>query len=391
MSRFRRWVLAVGTSAVLSGPVFLSGCGGTPEPVGEERKSLVGKTVIVKRLKVKQYVAGSDHSFKPYGEFATTTGVVKSEETIDNQIFCLVHAGKDDYWLKDEDIVAADESQIFFEKQIAENPKAFEPYYIRANAAIETGKLDRAILELNEAIKNKSTSAQPIYLRATIFEQQGEYAKALADYEKVLTLEGGQLKAFVGKSRCMNELGQTDQALLNIDRALKVDPKSVPCYVLRAEIWASKGDKPAALLDFQRATEADPHNLEVYLARGQFFMKLKDYEKALGDFLKVLKSDPEQVTAMTQTATLLAAGPNVKLRDSKKAFDLARKACELTDGKDPLTLDALAMAHAAKGEFDDAIKNQKAALEDPQYIKNHSDLGKKKLAIYKSKLPYMLD
>jgi tetratricopeptide (TPR) repeat protein len=57
------------------------------------------------------------------------------------------------------------------------------------------------------------------------------------------------------------------------------------------------------------------------------------------------------------------AGTSVKkLRDPKKAIELARWACELTNFKQPATLYTLSSACASPGQFQQAIENAQKAL-----------------------------
>jgi tetratricopeptide (TPR) repeat protein len=389
MAFVRRLAWSFGAASLFLAPV---GCGSSePEVVAVERVPLTGKMVVVKRAKPKQYVATTDGKMRAHGEFKATTGSVKAEDTVDNELYCLVHSGKDDFWIKADDLVGFEESKKYFEEMLAESPRSYDAYTIRAQVAMETGHPERAVADLTEAVKVKSNATAPFFLRAASYEMLGDHAKAQLDYEKALKLEPSNMQAFLGKARCLAELGHSERALVDLDAALKFNPKSVACYVQRAQIWAGRGEHPAAQLDFDRAIEADPHSVDVFVARGQYWLTRKMFDKALADFLTALKGDGERIAALSHAATLLAAGPNVKLRDAKKAGDLAAKAVELTGRKDPAALDALAVTQAAAGQFDEAIKNQKAALEDPVYVKHHGELAKKKLALYGSKLPYTVE
>jgi len=56
-----------------------------------------------------------------------------------------------------------------------------------------------------------------------------------------------------------------------------------------------------------------------------------------------------------QLAWLLAACPAQGVRNGRRAVELARRGCELTDWQDANLLDRLACAHAECGQFDDAV------------------------------------
>jgi hypothetical protein len=58
----------------------------------------------------------------------------------------------------------------------------------------------------------------------------------------------------------------------------------------------------------------------------------------------------------------LATGPE-NLRDGKRAITHAKKACELTDYRNPGALETLAAAHAEAGNFKEAVRWQKEAIQ----------------------------
>ena len=75
-----------------------------------------------------------------------------------------------------------------------------------------------------------------------------------------------------------------------------------------------------------------------------------------------MELNPEWVTAISSLASVLAAAPDASIRDPADAVRLAERAVALTLRRDANTLDVLAVAHAAAGDFDRAVAVADEAL-----------------------------
>jgi hypothetical protein len=77
-----------------------------------------------------------------------------------------------------------------------------------------------------------------------------------------------------------------------------------------------------------------------------------------------------------------------KYRDGRKAVELAKKACELTEWKDAAVLATLAAAYAEAGQFDEAVKWQKKALEDKDFAASDGEKERTRLKLFEARKPY---
>ena len=91
---------------------------------------------------------------------------------------------------------------------------------------------------------------------------------------------------------------------------------------------------------------------------------------------------------MSWLAWVLATSPVDKLRDGKRAVELAKQAVELTGGKQAEFHDTLAAAYAEAGQFDEAVRSQERALEDARYAAVEGGGARQRLELYRSKKPY---
>jgi tetratricopeptide (TPR) repeat protein len=368
------------------------GCMGSTEPVVEvEKTSWVGKHIVAKRLKTKKYLFTADGQIRPAGELSSYTGIVKAEDKKNDTEYVLVRMDRDEFWVDLEDVCLLDEANAYFDAVLNDSPRAYEPRVLRAAVNIESGRPEKAFEDLNEAHRVKPNVHFPLTMRAKAYEMMGDFTKAYADYDKVLKFDTNNLAVFLGRARVMHAMGKTDFSLIDLDAAIKCDPNCIPAYLARAEIWELRKEDQAAQQDFDQAAAKAPTNPDVPTARGQYWLRKKNYAKAIADFDSALKMEPEHVKALVGKALVLAAGSDLQWHDAAKAVELSNKACELTGWKDAAAIDALGVAHAANGNFAEAGKFVKQALDDPRYSKIHGEQAKKRLALFQHNLPYTME
>jgi len=86
---------------------------------------------------------------------------------------------------------------------------------------------------------------------------------------------------------------------------------------------------------------------------------------------------------------LATCSKDMLLRDGKKAMGLAKQAHEL-DKENGWWMRSLSVAYAEVGNFEEAIKWQKKALEDKEYASDNEEKARaeKRLRLYAQKKPY---
>jgi tetratricopeptide (TPR) repeat protein len=142
-----------------------------------------------------------------------------------------------------------------------------------------------------------------------------------------------------------------------------------------------------ALTDYTALTRLDPKAEEVWLRRGQILGMKGEWSQCLGDFDEALRLNPKDEWALIARARLLAACPEAKYRDGKKAVDDAAAACKLSGWKNASHLHVLGMAWAEAGDFNAAIGWEQKALEDADYVKQYGEAAKYYIREYEAKRP----
>lgn len=159
-------------------------------------------------------------------------------------------------------------------------------------------------------------------------------------------------------------------ALADCDAALRLSPDYALLYGLRARFRQLQGDKTGARSDLQKAVELAPDQAAFFLTLlARTSLQRNDDAEAIGLFSRVLEtkgaSQWQLVMAYIELAEIWAECSDADLRHGRHALHLATKACELTHWKLPGALSALGAAHAECGNYAEAIRWEKAALEVP--------------------------
>jgi tetratricopeptide (TPR) repeat protein len=107
------------------------------------------------------------------------------------------------------------------------------------------------------------------------------------------------------------------------------------------------------------APESSPAHYELALA----LESQGDGAKAVSHFQQSARLDPKNADARQSLAWVLATSSDPSVRNPREAVRWAKEAVAVTGEKDPACLDVLAIAHAALGEFDQALELEEKAVK----------------------------
>jgi tetratricopeptide (TPR) repeat protein len=154
---------------------------------------------------------------------------------------------------------------------------------------------------------------------------------------------------------------QYDEAIKSFSTAIEIIPQDYQAYNYRGVTWALKGDFEKAIADYNKALKIRPRYAEAYNNRGFARTQIGGLQQALNDYSRALEINPFFVGAYNNKAWVLATAADKRYRDGAKAIMLAQKAVELKPSA--VSLDTLAAAYAAVGNFQLAIDTQKKAVQ----------------------------
>lgn len=361
----------------------------------------------------KMYIPGTDVYFQ-FDDKGITLFVPKTEG-IENY-----YERGDAYYKKGQ----YDEAVSDFTKALEINPKFAEAHYYRGIAYDKMGLYDEAISDYNKALEINPKYALAYYARGFVYNQyKGQHDQAISDYSKALEINPRFVWAYVSRGICYSkkgqydegisdfskaleinprdilayrnrgaayhDKGQDDEAIFDYNKALEINPNDAVAYRERGDSYYSKGEYDSAISDFNKAIDINPKDAVAYLYRGDAYEKKDRYKEAIVDYNKAIEIDPKYIMAYNNLSWILSTAKESRIRNGKKARELAMKACELSNSKSSFILDTLAAAYAREGDFENAVKWQEKATEFAEPAKR-ADYGER-LESYKQRRPWPSD
>lgn len=242
------------------------------------------------------------------------------------------------------------------------------------------------LLKVGEAVRSPSSNSLFYYNRGVARLGKKDYDNAISDFEMAISLDPRDADAYWNRGRAWFAKKEYDKAIRDYDEAVRLKPKDMMAYFLRGAAWFSKKDYDRAIKDLDQAIRLDPKDRSAFATRALARRLKKDHDKAAEDYAEAIRLAPTDPNAYSGLAWMLATCPEEKVRNGKLAIHLATKACELASWNSSWLLATLAAAYAEVGQFDEAERWQRKALEDPDYRANEE--FHQRLELYKQKRPY---
>jgi tetratricopeptide (TPR) repeat protein/membrane protease YdiL (CAAX protease family) len=257
----------------------------------------------------------------------------------------------------------------------------------RADDALNRGDLDEAIANYDRALELEPNNAALYYNRGLAHHRKNNLAQALADAEEAVRLNPDLVDVFYLRGTVHQARGDLDEAVRDYDEALRRQPDSLGARHNRAGLYLHRGDAQRAIDDYTIVLRRRPRDVESRVARGEAHELDEQYASAAMDWTEALRLQPEHREVCRRLALLRAACPDENERNPRDALALAQKAVRLGD-RGCAALEALACAHAANGQFDEAVRRQQEALGLAGAAE--MDGCQQRLDLYRARKPYVL-
>ncbi len=328
--------------------------------------------------------------------------------------------------------------QIYAQTKTAKTAKDFSAIVERCEAALDpsrqlskqhTGDV-KGLLAWALSRRGQERVDLAISLRAAGNREQFNAVlnASLADFNQSLETDDSRWKSYFGRSIALANLDKIESAMRDLNKAIELNPKSKKARFNRAELLAWKGDSEsvgAAIEDYNfvlesapkdvqaiiglahaqlatgntdkaidlytRVTELQPNNSVAWQARGEAYQSAGNWKSAGADFAKGI-SIQKSAKAYQKAAWLYSTCPDPDFFQPIAALEYARQG-EKIDPDSVESLEVLAAASAANGQFKAAVDFQKQAIKKTASVQANyqfnTDEMKVRLASYEQEQPYL--
>lgn len=283
-----------------------------------------------------------------------------------------------------------------------------EPHLTRGTSHLMAGRYDEAVEELQQAAVANPGDVRVFSRLGSAWFRKNQPEQAVAAFSQAIAIEPDAVD-YVTRGRAYLQLERYEDAHGDLSTAIQLDPRHATAYFFRADGLLRQERWDEAVADFSRAIElgaereVDFSLADAYLFRGYAVMALGRLDQAATDFsqaiaqrdpteaaddyriraecyeaqekataaqydrqiaglLDAVRERPEDAASWRAVAMLLATCPLAEIRNAAHAVTLAKRACELSEGKDAACLDALAAAYAESGDFGEAVRQAQEAV-----------------------------
>jgi len=293
------------------------------------------------------------------------------------------------------------EARGLFEKILEQKPTSFNAWKGLGIAFAGLDLPDEAVRAQENALRLRPDDPAAIYSYGTALSEAGRYQEARAVFERTIGLNPRDHRALTNLGITLSRINRLTEAVDRLKEAIAVSPNHARAWFALGNVYVRLNQLDEAERAYDQAARYEPRSAEVRVAQAGLldrrgrreeairllaqtadsFQTAPDSFVALGRMLqqdrkwrearRVLTRGYKNLQAIgrvdpalnAELAWLLSTCPEDDLRDGYNGLKLAAQAFSIDHGRSYRTLEVLAAASAANGQFDQAVDVIDRALE----------------------------
>jgi tetratricopeptide (TPR) repeat protein len=221
-------------------------------------------------------------------------------------------------------------------------------HLIRGRTALEARRFSEAAAEFRKAIKEQPRSVPAHFNLGAALSQMGDLPGAIEQFKETLKLDPTHANAHYNLGLLLAQTNQTEQAITHLQAAVTASPNDSQARFLLAQELVKVRRLEEAEAELSKVVALNPDNEDALLGQVKILLVSKQYRRALEVLEKGHAQFPQKVRTSVTLAYLLAASPQLELRDGARALALARPVYQATASINHGALVAMALAELGR-------------------------------------------
>jgi len=280
--------------------------------------------------------------------------------------------------------------EVLWRKTLARNPECWMAHTNLGLVLFQKGRLDDAIAHYRSALQMQPDWWDAEYNLGTALLRKGQVDEAILHCERAVGMRPTDPDARVSLGNALLQKGRIDDAIVHYQKAMALHPDHFLARYSLGHALLQKGELDSAIQVCRSALLLRPSDADCHTTLAIALEEKGNPAEAIQHYQKALELAPRSIPTLTNLAWLMATSPDASLRNGRKAVDLAGQADRLVGGTNSLVLRTLAAAYAENGEFANAIRTARSAMQLARMHGEDSlrtDLDQQ-IALYQLGMPY---
>lgn len=238
--------------------------------------------------------------------------------------------------------------------------KGAQVHLLRGRVALAAGAVTDAIREYRRAIDADPDNVTARVNLAVALVQTQAYDEAIPHLQAAVQFDPRNVAALFNLASLRQARGELDQSMELLRNLLRIEPRDLAARRLLAQslVMASQSDEALVLL--KESNQIAPDDEDVLLQLADLLQRQQQTDQALSVLNEAHAAHPDRGLTAHALARQLATCTDPKLRDGTRALKLATVVHDASPNFDHT--ETLALALAAVGRFEEAIRVQKQLL-----------------------------
>ncbi len=227
---------------------------------------------------------------------------------------------------------------------------------------VNQGLVDEGVAHLEEAIRLDPANGSPNYNLGMLRAHQGKIDEAIQQLTLAVRYRPDVADAHRVLGSLLCNKGVPLEGIEHLSEAVRLDPKDAISQYCLGKALVSQGRVAEATEHLLSAVRLEPQYVTALDLLSQLLFAQGRAAEAVGHLSRALRIKPDDARMLSDLAWMLATSTDPTVRDGATAAGLALRACEMTGYRSFAPLDILGVAHAAAGQFPEAIQAAEQAL-----------------------------